>query len=109
MTNKVKEGREKLDSSDMVREIELPIGEVIEFSDGMSVYVIPTGQFKQMGQKQLEDIKRELDAQEILLEAEVLGEKQRTQGWTREDFKKDFIETRDRIVQFLNKKKNARK
>lgn len=83
-------------------------GEIIELEDGMMFCVIPVGHLRKMGAKELKELKKELEAKEILEEAEELTRKRLEQGWTREDFKKDFIKVKKEIAQILSKKQHEK-
>jgi len=48
-------------------------------------------------------IERELEARAILDEADKLGHKRKRNGWTEEDYRKDFLKVQKDIAQILSR------
>jgi hypothetical protein len=106
MSKKIKEN---LFSNEVLSEIKLSLGEVLVFNDGMSVYVVPVAQLEEMKEKELTEVKREIKVRKILEETKELTKKRIEQGWTRDDFKQDFLKVHEEIIQFLSKRQHGNK
>ncbi len=90
------------------KDLKLSFGDVfeIELKNGGLALVIPMSNFKNLNGEDLAKIQSEIEAKEILSEAESLTEKRLKDGWTRKDFKKDMIKVKQEIEDFLSSKQD---
>lgn len=84
-------------------------GEIFKMQNGADMYVVPLQKLGKMKIKDLNKVKKEIEARRLVQEADKLLMERINAGWTEEDFKKDFLRVVERIAKFLsNKQKHAK-
>lgn len=80
-------------------------GEAIEVEQGEDLFIVYVGKKSEKTDK----TKRKLKARELVRRAQEQAIQHINEGWTEEEFKRQFVQTQQQISEFLKNKEDAGK